>query len=347
MPEEPTAAPPDDQSVDGLLADALSQPVADEPAPDTTPDVPDTADAGGEGEEVSDGAIRQYFVEEYGEEAERILGKYGDDRNVLRGLYNAAKMVGQRDQDAELGRQLRPYARQIAEYLQGGGQAPAPAQAGQSPPAAEMSQKDVLAEFQELRQRVLAVDPSSGQAVYNPQSSAGDRQRYLELVQTIQKRQVEFGLDPERALGPVADKIAQRVMEQVWGQMQQGQAVQQEDTWLHQYERQNSPWMYVNGNPELGFTPAGQEFLQRAQTLVANGATRAAAVQAAHEIVAARYGQKAPAAAATKPPVKNQGRRRADVANPPPPDKDDIPDDIAEPGKFEAWLRQRMNAPKK
>lgn len=102
LEEQLTEAIPDD-SVDDVESEGSA-------SPEPTETVPEEPPPSSFIDEVRD----KYGVD--------LSGKYQSDDAAIEGLVNAQKLVGQRDEYAQLGQQLYPYLNQIQEFLSSGQQ---------------------------------------------------------------------------------------------------------------------------------------------------------------------------------------------------------------------------------
>lgn len=292
-------------------------------------------------DEAAGSAIVDMLAEEYGDEARTFLAKYENDWQALRGLFNAAKHVSKRDEFAELGKQVAPYYREVVEYIQNRGQAPQ-----QQQPAPQQQPQDTfprtLSEFNELKSRVVGIDPTTGQAAWLPSATAPEKARYQELLQTVQKRQLEMVLNPEQAIGPVVDRLVQERLQQTL-QQQQAQSWQfREQDEINKFDQANAQWLYVNkANGADGYTAVGNELVQKAQYLIQNGMAKIPALREAYQQVAAKYQQQSKPAT----PAKPQARKTPNVANP-PAKGEELPDNIDNPIVLADYLRKHMGMTK-
>lgn len=345
---------PTDDSISAALLESMG--ADEEPQDDTSAAEP--ALEAGDGDDTTQEPESEYTIGEWlrarhGEKAAGIVGKYTSDEALLDGLLHAASLVGARQDDALLGQQLRPHAREVAEYIALKAQGRNPIEEARAQQTAPQQQQQIaptgmtLAEFNELRSRVVATN-EHGQQIVSPTASASDRQRYEEATRDIQRRTLELAMNPEQALAPMVQQMAQQAAMQIIGQyaqQQQMQAAQYSDlAMVEQFRTANASWLYNSGTAESGFSPIGKEFAEYAGDLESAGASRQAAIAAALRYVGAKYPPQQAQKPAAQSGVKPQGRKQPQVANPVKPKGQglEIPDNIDQPGVLEKFFTEML-----
>lgn len=151
-------------------------------------------------------------------------GKYSDDAAFLRAFDNQSRMLGQRDEDAQLGKQLRASGRQ--DELLGTKQPEAPAVAPKG-------------EIKLLEQLVRALGDDAPKELVDKLRAARDQ-----ASDTMH----QLMADPEEFLRPHMEKMRQGILDSSALTLQQQSAAQQIHTDMQQLGREN-PWMFADGKP--------------------------------------------------------------------------------------------------
>jgi hypothetical protein len=214
----------------------------DPPANTETPETVETPETPeGETEESSSDAasIIEYIRDELGED---LSGQFNDDKKLLESLLNARKLVGQRDEDATYGKQLRAILGgnegALQEFLAGKQQAAAP------PAQQQPSNQPVSYEQYQL----MATQVASGKA------SAAVKDRWEKLQEDFGRKAFEMVFqNPMQAA--FEDRI--KALESQFDQRLSQREFQDEIT---AWDKQHAALLYVDGDPTKGYTPLGSRF---------------------------------------------------------------------------------------
>ncbi len=175
-------------------------------------------------------------------------GKYTDDAAFLRAFDNQSRMLGQRDDDAQIGRRLRESGRQ--DELFGPPKEP-------EPKAPAVAPKN---EIKLLEQVVRLLGDEAPPELVDRLKTARDR-----ASDTMH----QLMSDPEEFLKPHLEKMTQQLLNANSQTLQQQTVQQQLANDIGQIEQAN-PWMWVGGKaPQPGqqanLSPEGQQFVQDSQ----------------------------------------------------------------------------------
>lgn len=182
----------------------------------------------GEEEPLDPQRLTKWIGKRYGRD---LTGKYRDDDATIRGLLHAEQLVGQRDDDAVLGKQLRESGRQ--DELLGTKRPETPAVAPKG-------------EIKLLEQLVRALGDDAPKELVDKLRAARDQ-----ASDTMH----QLMADPEAFLKPHLDKMRQGILDASAQTLQQQSAAQQVHTEMQQLGRDNA-WMFADGNPPApGQTP--------------------------------------------------------------------------------------------
>jgi hypothetical protein len=254
-------------------------------------------------------------------DAKSFLDPYADDMAALDGLVHAKRLVGRRDEDAEIGKLVRASGREqdIAALLRGQYQPP------QSAPAPNGKPADPGLTPEEANRWIDAIelDPETKQYRIPPGAPPDIVQKLAEVNRRTRDTMLRLSLAPEEFLAPFVQRQAEMVALQFQQQQVQQQAaqseVQHEANVLMQFTQQN-PWAFVNGDPNQGYTPLGMEVCQTFDSQPANlrPSERLAITK---QIIQARYANRQPVAVPDPP---RHATHAPAVAASPPVDRDTI-----------------------
>jgi hypothetical protein len=281
MPEEPTAttiaAPPPDDIAD-LMADdepvtpAEGEPAAayGEPAGDATQTPAEGEPCGEDGTPCSDPtttrALYDWVKQEFGDDMARYMEKYGNDREAMQGLLNAAKLVGARDMDAQIGKALRGRLGddEITKIIR-----------GEKPqPAAEPEKKDTpTVDFDEKWLYQVQVDPQSGELVPIAGASKDIPGKVKAYFEHREKFLNDFVRDPAAVVDKILQGRLQQLEQSVSTKAQQATVAQQQESAVQGWVAQNAKVLWVDGDPQKGNTAIGDEFFTAATELAESGVT--------------------------------------------------------------------------
>jgi hypothetical protein len=238
--EEPTG--PESLVEAALAAQTPSQPETptEPPAePETAPESPEEPEGATTDEEPSgeDASLLEFVRDELGKD---LSGKFKDDAEFLKWAVNAESLIGKRDEDAVYGKQIRQLLAgneaAFQEFLSGRQQAQATPQ-----PAAE---QPVSYEQWQLMQAQVA----SGKA------SPAVKERFERIQDEIARRLYESA-----TVNPLQAAVEQR-LQTLESQFEQRLSQREMQDQLSAWDRQNAATLYVNSDPNAGFTPVGKRF---------------------------------------------------------------------------------------
>lgn len=178
------------------------------------------------------------------------IAKWGtDEEAILHGLLNNQHALSRRDEDAAWGR-----AQQLAAAAQ------ALQQQQPAAPPADPKKKWDAPKWDPAWVAQLSRDAEGN--ITGPPDVMRDVQAYQAYHQ---RKSMEFFADPEKVLGPIleerdkrAEEIAERVSQRVY---EQARATE----WAQSQRQRLQPYVYVNGDPNQGYTNEGRWFMHYCQ----------------------------------------------------------------------------------
>lgn len=205
--------------------------------------------------------------------------KYQNGEQAIQGLLNAARLVGQRSQEAELGRRFAGYETEFQQFLrERQEQAAKQAQVvGQqqaqepwwNPPA-----------YDESWQRWISRD-AEGNATLREDTPLEVRRAIEERRTYLERWQHQLHTDPAKALQAPLEQFRQQVRDEVLEEIRWQQQQQQQTQYASQFVNQNAEWIYQkagNGDYVRDFqtgapvpTQAGAYFIQSLMQLNQGG----------------------------------------------------------------------------
>ena len=219
----------------------------------------ETETAADEGAELG---IREFLTQELQFDA----SKYQTDEDALKGLAEAARTLGKRNEDAEYGKRLRQLTagrteEQIAALLQSNGEATKP----KTETADESPEYDPAWRFQ-------ITQNTDGDWVPTKGAPSDVVQKLRKYTEWREKRLDELARAPgtyaEKALKDKQADIDRMVRETVAQELYRHQIVGQLQSW----EGENREILYVNGKDESGgLTPIGREIVTLDRELLEEG----------------------------------------------------------------------------
>lgn len=242
--------------------------------------------------------------------------KYKDEAELRKGLVNAAKLVGQRDEYAELGRLYAQYGDQFRQFINSQ-QNSQPAQ-GYAPPQQQQQPEGWWnpPEWNDAWNKYI--DPET-------QSLRDDtpleiRRRAEERLDYIDRWRHNLSTNPMKAFEPIYQDLENRIIQKVQADIQQRVHLNQQHVEADQLVASARDWIYQTHDgqiltDELGrklFTPAGAMMVEELQ-LLANAGVRdqRLAFDIAQLRVKERLGTLSPATAAVPPRAKAQPNNNA------------------------------------
>ncbi len=252
--------------------------------------------------------------------------KYQDDLELLRGLDNAVRLIGQRNEDAQLGRLLREDPEAARRYLE---QVAGVTDEPQQEPAAAGRQA------QQRQAEALGAprwDPKweylfDAEGKPRPDADPAEVRKAQKWATDFRRWQIEFAQNPEEKLAPLVEQKAREILQQELGAYHYQMTDQMK---AQQFLEQNKDWLFEGGQVGGELSEAGrlfQEGLQEAAAMNLQGhdamvryATNYALASVKLERVNAPPGD-------TKPPSNPQGaRHQPSTAVPEPEDEPDLKD---------------------
>ncbi len=250
------------------------------------------------------GMARQYGVD---------LSQFQDPQQALGYLFQAAQAARQNDYYTQLGRQIAPHYKGVAEYLQQQQQA-------QQPPAQRQPWEHP--EFDDRWLGLIDKDPQTGQFVAKPGANPAFAEKVQAYADSVEAWTTALTRDPAKAIAPLIQQVASQLIEQRFG-------AQQQQVEAQQIIASNELWLYAtdaNGNRLVGRdgryvpSPLGARYYQHLQNLRQAGVTDARTLDALAkqilqgEVYAVQAAGQQPAAtnpqtvAATQRPNVNPGQ---------------------------------------
>lgn len=238
-------------------AAAVDEPAIETDAPaEVTPEATEepaaepTAEAPAETEPTQN-RLAEYIRANYGED---FSGKYQSDAELLKGLVHAAKKIGERDEHAQLGRWIQERPAEALAWLQSQIQ----------PQQPQQQQASDRPDYDPDWERQIETDEHGRAIGVKPGSDPNIAVKYNRALDYARRRQQELIFQPEKALEPLLSQARQQAVQEARQQWEQEfnarygqQAVYQE---AQQVLEGNKSWLFVEGNPGKGLTPAGRVY---------------------------------------------------------------------------------------
>lgn len=267
----------DDDDFEGDLTTELLKGLENPPAPDASADTEPTADpteaAADPAEPAVDPAVptpvaapappvpvaavnaRERFKELTGYDAP---SKYKTDDDFYRSVGELNRTLGERSEDAELGRWLRANPKTALERLQQEyGQPPQPV-APPAPAAEGPPEFDPAWEYQLFR-----TDPQTGQRQLVESPDPDVLAKYKRASEYAIARQRELILDPEKALRPVLEKFQQTAVEKAIEQIRKEAG--ERDAVRQREQLTQHTWGLLESSKELLFEGGDMQAAQPTQ----------------------------------------------------------------------------------
>ena len=227
-------------SADSATSSQSTQPPTG--ADSTSSDASQTGDAEtteANGESSDDGFLAYLKAEHQLDLSE----KFADETEAVKGLVEAYKLVGRRDDDARWAKQVRQAIagreRDFEAFLSGQGQAQEPTR--QQPAQGAPGEMPDFNEYRFLSQKIRSQEATPQETALFQRVSEDYARRAYDLVR-------QFDLKG----------ISQSVQQQVAVALQQYQQQQAMASW----DAQNASAIYAEGKPDAGFTPLGARFVE-------------------------------------------------------------------------------------
>lgn len=264
------------EQADPAVAD--DQQASGTPDSGTTPTEP-AAEPGSEAEASAE-SVRLAGLRELLRKKGYDSSKWQTDEAALDGLVNLARKVGARDEDAELGRRLKPFQAQFEDFLANQyagsiGQQQAQQQQSEQP-TGWWNPPPVPENWRELVERT-----EDGGVKVRDGVRADVAQQVEGYLDYHRNWQTKLQTNPTEALRPLYEQAVADAEERAVQRILAHQNQQQQQQSSVSFIQQNRDWMFSknqNGeflrDPETGNfvgTPAGRFFYQELKTLVENG----------------------------------------------------------------------------
>jgi hypothetical protein len=287
-PEELAASPSD--------ADLGIEPAATPAVASTTPADPNLAGAARTDVTQTQAQTIRDAARHYGLD----LSQYADDGQAFAALAQMAIASRQANYYADLGQRIAPHYEGVQEYLR-------QREATQAKPAERKPWE--APPFDEKWLNYVRKDDATGMYVSLPGAPPWVAEKVQAYADHLETWTTQVARNPAEALGPLIEHVAERLLEQRFGQQQ---AVQQ----AQQIVQQNESWIYatdangrriVTGDGRFVPTPLGARYYTHLQTLRRGGITDAATLDTLAkqllqgELYAQNAGKTAAAATAAAP----------------------------------------------
>jgi len=188
--------------------------------------------------------------------------KYRDEAELRKGLVNAAKLVGQRDEYAELGRMYAQHGDNFRKYLEGQ-QHP---QAGQAPPPQQPQQNGWWNPPEWNDSWNKYIDPET-------QSLRDDtpleiRRRAEERLDYIDRWRHNLATNPNKAFEPVYEDIENRILSKVRAEYEQRLNWQNQQSEADQLVASGRDWIYQTHEGQILTDAQGRKLFTHAGALM-------------------------------------------------------------------------------
>jgi len=332
---EATKEAPEEVQDESTLDDALTQANETVEPEQTAPEQPEPSGESQEqpeepqAEQPSESEKPSFNVQGFKDFAREQFGydlsKYQSDEEAAKGLIEASRKVGERDEYAKRYKELEPYLSEFNEFLQNRGQQTQPTQQQQ-----EETAREIRAAYDPQWEGWMERDESTGAVkqdqagnvkwqVGTPKEVKDGFHQWYDASQRFRRDPVSFIKEQAKSLLDV-DQITEQVRERVFGELQQRHA---QESQVHQAQRilqENSGWMYqTNGqgqpvmDPETGrpvFSERGAAYFNAVQRLTQSGLNDQATIDHfAKQEVAAQFGKPDAVFDKPKPDIKPGGKR--------------------------------------
>lgn len=254
-PQEPLAP----QSAADIIAANMAQaPEAPEPTPEATPE-PETEPQPEASEELSHTAFMEMLSDVYGYDVRK---KYKNDAEAVKGLVEAAKSFGKRLDDAEYGRQYRDNEAAFRQWQQQSQQHPQPQQQQYYPPQQQqpVQNQPVTLDQAELWMQQVTRDPESGELKAVPGATPGVVQQVQEYNRRIKQTAHALAYEPDKFIAPYIAPYLQQIEQKVQSLVEQTSTQSREQAIAENWVKQNSSWMFLDGDENKGYSVEGMDF---------------------------------------------------------------------------------------
>jgi hypothetical protein len=270
---ETTTTPPETQPTETPAEETAPEPA--EAVTDAEPDEPET----------SEDEAREYLLAVAQERGIKIdLSKYKTGEDAIAGLLQTAKKIGERDEDAEYGRNLRTAIggkeSEILALLQG---SPEPK------PASKDASKNAPPEF-DPAWKYQIVQNDKGEWVSAPGAAPEIPGKYRKYLEWRERQLDDLARDPTRYFDELLQQKSQDIEKRAREAAAQETATYRTQVAIESWASQRAAKLFANGKDYGdGFSPFGQEVDKIQNELLAEGMTNVLArLSRAEEIAAAR-----------------------------------------------------------
>ena len=204
-----------------------------------------------------DGQFRELVKNDFGLD----LSKYQSDYEAVKGLVEASRTIGARNEDAEYGKQVKQLLAgreaELQEWLDSQGK------------AKETTKSQATSEVLSYEQyQLLAAQAAMGNA------SAATKQKFADAQASITQRMYEVATKEEAVPEDVIERIAAKIVDQRLGQ-------NNEQSTITQTIEKHKEWLHVDGDLNKPMTPAGEQAFRLYQGELADGVRPARALEKA------------------------------------------------------------------
>lgn len=305
-PQEPLAP----QSAADIIAANMAQaPKAPEPTLEATPEPEPQPEAS---EELSHTAFMEMLSDVYGYDVRK---KYKNDAEAVKGLVEAAKSFGKRLDDAEYGRQYREHEAAFRQWQQQ--QHSQPQQQQYYPPQPQpATNQPVTLDQAELWMQQVTRDPESGELKAVPGAAPGVVQQVQEYNRRIKQTAHALAYEPDKFIAPYIAPYLQQIEQKVQSLVEQTSTQSREQAIAENWVKQNSSWMFLDGDENKGYTLQGLTFREQyLQPLMAQVQIGAKTVPQVLEEAKQLMDRSTPAVQRPSPPPP-PARHQPSLANP-------------------------------
>lgn len=173
--------------------------------------------------------------------AKDLVGQYKSVGDYVKGMHEAKRLIGRRNEEAELGRLLKGHQDEFLEYM------------ASKDKRAQTTEKQSLPTAQEYELlQARAIDPRTRD--FRSDAKPEDVKRYLDIQTELNRRIVEMAFRPEEAFRDVFDRARGASTQEMSQRLSDEQAVDE-------FKRTHGKWYYADGTGQTA-TPStrGEEF---------------------------------------------------------------------------------------
>lgn len=259
------AAADKEEPVDAPVADSTAEETTTTPEPETaaTPEAPESD------EQLS---IRGWIDELTGL---KIADKYKTDEEMAEGIANLYKRIGQRDEEAELGRYLREHESEFREYL-ASKQQPKPAESKPEPQSSDVPEWDENWRYQ------VEYD-EAGNLIARKGSSPDIPAKIKKYMDWRERRLDEVARNPEKFASKVLEQQMVKLREEATRASQEEIVRAQEQAAIGAWGAQHSAELMVDGDVNQP-TMLGKKYIEVYESKLAGMPDGLRKIQTAYEM---------------------------------------------------------------